>query len=387
MKRAIFLFNHDAPHQVAHLAGVVAAFARAHPATETCIAYADASLRDVIARLLPDAAAPNLHWHELALPGAADALLAPLNRLLPARRLARLWHHRHWFASGSILVSTERTCLKLQNWLGPRAPLFAIVPHGAGDRNVSNHPDFAKFDLLLVAGQKVVDQMLRRGIAAARLHIIGYPKFDTVVQDSTARWFDNDRPTFVYNPHFDPHLSSWFRFGPDLLRWFAGRDGQGFNLIFAPHIMLFRKKVHISLEYRRLAVRPDVPKGLARATNIHIDTGSDALIDMRYMEAADGYIGDMSSQIYEFLRRPRAAFFLNVRGAAAAREPEERHLHWRAGPVADALPALTARLPAWQQVAAEYRAAQEHLFAYTFEQTATPAPDRAAAVLARAIGL
>ena len=36
--RVVFLFNHDAAHQVAHLAGIAAAMARLHPEVETVIA-------------------------------------------------------------------------------------------------------------------------------------------------------------------------------------------------------------------------------------------------------------------------------------------------------------------------------------------------------------
>ena len=136
--------------------------------------------------------------------------------------------HADLFASVDMVVSTERTCLRVKRHIRGRMPQFAIVPHGAGDRNVSYHPDFARFDLVLVAGQKVVEQMVAHGVAPDRLRITGYPKFDSI---DWARRFDpfgNGRPTFVYNPHFDPKLSSWYDMGPGLLRWFAGPQGQAY---------------------------------------------------------------------------------------------------------------------------------------------------------------
>jgi hypothetical protein len=64
--------------------------------------------------------------------------------------------------------------------------------------------------------------------------------------------------------------------------------------------MLFKKKLHVSLEYRTARLRPDLAPRWHEAANILIDTGSTRLVDMTYTLSADGYIGDVSSQIYEF---------------------------------------------------------------------------------------
>ena len=275
MNRVLFLFNHDAGHQVAHLASVAAATARLHPELHCTIAYATPAIRNRLETLIAPADAALLEWTELALTGWRRSLAALGDVILPASRLLRLSQFADLFARSAVVVSTERTCLRVKRHLDPaRTPAFAMVPHGAGDRNVSYHPDFARFDRVLVAGQKVVDQMTAHGVARDRLEIVGYPKFETI--DLTARpdFFGNGRPTFVYNPHFDPHLSSWYDSGPDLLRWFASDQGQQFNCIFAPHVMLFRKALHISPEYRVARRRPDVPAEAAAAPNIVVDTAA-----------------------------------------------------------------------------------------------------------------
>lgn len=377
----LFLFNHDAAHQVAHLAGAAAAMARLCPQHETLVAYGDAGIRATIEGLIDPADTARIDWRELTLPAWREALAAPLNRLLPLRRLWRLTAHADLFASVDMVVSTERTCLRVKRHIRGRMPQFAIVPHGAGDRNVSYHPDFARFDLVLVAGQKVVEQMVAHGVAPDRLRITGYPKFDSI---DWARRFDpfgNGRPTFVYNPHFDPKLSSWYDMGPDLLRWFAGPQGQAFNLVFAPHVMLFRKALHISPEYRVSRRRPEIPAAALDAPNIHIDVESPRLFDMTHILSADAYIGDMSSQIYEFLARPRPAFFLNARGAEGHDEDEGWHMHWRAGPVVDGVDELTRLLPQWQSIGARYRDEQQRLFDWTFDRTDRPAAERVAAAI------
>ena len=381
MTRVLFLFNHDAGHQVAHLASVAAATARLHPELRCTIAYATPAIRNRLETLIDPADAARLEWTELALTGRRRALAAVGDVVLPASRLLRLRQYAGLFARSTVVVSTERTCLRVKHHLDPaQTPAFVMVPHGAGDRNVSYHPDFARFDRVLVAGQKVVDQMTAHGVAPERLEIVGYPKFETIDLAAQPDFFGNGRPTFVYNPHFDPHLSSWYDSGPDLLRWFASAQGQQFNCIFAPHVMLFRKTLHVSPEYRVARRRPDVPPVALAAPNILVDTDSERLFDMSYMLGADAYIGDVSSQIYEFLARPRPAFFLDTRSKI---DPaEDQWLAFRqAGPVARSAANLIAKLPDLAHIGSEYAPAQREIFSYTFDIGSITAAERAAAAI------
>lgn len=385
MGRVVFLFNHDAGHQVAHLAAIAGAFARTHRDTQTVVAYAFPAIRARIVAALDPADVGRIRWEELRLPPRASALAKAADRLLPATRLLRLRLNAGLFAGADAVASTERTCLRLRAYLSPeQRPLFLIVPHGAGDRNVSYHRDFARFDRLLVAGRKVVDQMVAHGVPATRIEVIGYPKFEGIDLAAGCDFFGNGRPTFVYNPHFDPHLSSWFRAGPDLLRWFASEEGSGYNCIFAPHVMLFRKRWHISPEYRVMRRRPDVPAEALAADNILVDLDSPNLFDMSYTLGADAYIGDVSSQIYEFLARPRPAFFLECRRRIDARA-EQLHLFRGAGPVARSVRELVPMLAQHARIGPRYRAAQEKLFAYTFNESDRPVSERAALAIRAAI--
>ena len=383
--RVVFLFNHDAAHQVAHLAGIAAAMARAHPEVETVIAYASPAIRARIEGLVGNAGGTAIRWYELTLGPVARIVSGLFDKVLPASRLMRLNAHVPLFASADMIVSTERTCLRLKNRIPQHSmPLFAKVPHGAGDRSVSYHPDYTRFDRSFVAGQKVVDQLVAHGVAPERLVVIGYPKFETIDLAARPRLFDNDRPTIVYNPHFDPNLSSWYDHGPDILRWFASEAGQSFNLIFAPHVMLFRKELHVSPEYGIARRRPDIPEEARSAANILIDTDSPRLFDMTYTLAADAYLGDASSQIYEFLVRPRPAFFIDARRDVKA-EDDEWHLFWECGPVVRSVDALNALLPDMKAIGESYRARQEELFAYTIDLGDRPASERAADAILEAI--
>lgn len=387
MARVVFLFNHDSAHHVAHLAKVAAEFAMRDTGVETIVAFSGPFIRSQLEDLISPEARALITWRELTVPGAFRSLAKSLDRLLPASRLLRLLANRGLFEGAAAVVSTERTCLQIKRFLSASGtPRFAKLPHGAGDRSVSYHPDYKRFDMVLVAGQKVVDQLVSHGVDPGRVAIVGYPKFEGVTLEKASDFFGNGRPTFVYNPHFDPHLSSWYDAGPALLRWFANEGVQRFNLIFAPHVMLFRKAVHASPEYRIVRRRPDIPQEARDAPNILIDVDSPRLFDMSYMMGSDAYIGDVSSQVYEFLVRPRPVFFLDRRSRP---DPDDtvNHLFWKAGPVARSLDELIALIPRYAEIGEEFRQDQVDLFEYTFSITDRTASQRAADAVERLIGL
>ena len=159
-----------------------------------------------------------------------------------------------------------------------------------------------------------------------RYHTGTYAKFDLVSRLDARRekLFANDRPTVLYNPHFESELSSWPRDGFAVLDHFAQQSD--WNLIFAPHIRLFDRH------------QPEVLARLEKYRAIKhllIDTGSDASIDMSYTQGADVYLGDVSSQVAEFMVRPRPCLFINSHGAAWQNNPD--YLFWELGPVIDSV--------------------------------------------------
>lgn len=371
-REILFLFNHDAPHQVAHLAGIVHAMASDHPGFTITCAVGTPDIARRLRALLPQNLPTTLKWLDLSLPVWMDWPLTLANGIVPAKRIARLSHHARRLGEAAIIVSAERTCLSLrEKWPAGHPTRFIHVPHGAGDRAVTYHKEKNGFDLILVSGPKAARELAgRAGVAPDHLRIVGYPKFDTVDLGAHPPLFENDNPVLLYNPHFDPFLSSWYSDGPQLLDWFASEHGSGFNLIFAPHIMLFRKIIHISPEYRVMRWRPGIRAAWRAAPNILIDTGSPRLVDMSYTLAADAYIGDVSSQIYEFLVRPRAAFFID-HFSRDRRSREGTIAAWSAGDVIRDMRDLTALLPEIDGRALHYREAQKALFADTFSLDAT----------------
>jgi CDP-glycerol glycerophosphotransferase (TagB/SpsB family) len=139
--------------------------------------------------------------------------------------------------------------------------------------------------------------------------------------DAEPALFKQRRPTVLYNPHFDPHLTSWTRFIEPLLKAFSAQDE--FNLIVAPHVKLFR-------------FASPRKKGRWRSrsqADILVDPGSDRSVDTTYLWSSDIYVGDASSQVYEFLSRPRPCVFLNAHGVEWRDDPN--YTHWHLGDVVD----------------------------------------------------
>jgi len=65
--------------------------------------------------------------------------------------------------------------------------------------------------------------------------------------------------------------------------------------------------------------------------NIHIDLGSPKSSDMSYTRAANIYLGDVSSQVYEFLTHPKPCIFITQPETQWQGNPD--YAHWSYGPV------------------------------------------------------
>ena len=271
-----------------------------------------------------------------------------------------------------IIVAPERTTAALR-WLGVQKPQLVYTQHGAGDRGGPFEPRLKTFDLVFAAGPKQRDRMVKSGLVpSARCDIVGYPKFDVVdaLAAHSPRLFAEDRPTVVYNPHFDAKLSSWPAWGPHILAAFAGQGR--YNLIFAPHIRIFEGADPASV--------PTLARFVGHPA-IHMDLGTIATIDMTYTRMADLYLGDVSSQIYEFLRKRRPCLFLNAH--AVPWQGDENYRHWTFGPVVDAPDGVLAGLDAARTTHRAYRPAQDAGFTDTFDLTGDSSSLRAAQAIER----
>ena len=107
--------------------------------------------------------------------------------------------------------------------------------------------------------------------------------------------------------------------------------------------------------------------------------GSDRSIDGTYVAASDVYVGDASSQVYEFLAEPRPCVFLNAHGVDW---PDNPHFaHWHLGDVIDRPDQLPAAIMAAGARHELYRPRQEALASATLGQSPSGAAARAAAAI------
>lgn len=368
-----FLFNHDALHQVRHTAPVVAELARDDRA-EVIVLTSSADQEAAVRALIGDAANA-VRFIPLTVGAGARALDAGLRWIAPFRRVAILRENVAIFAMLDVLVVPETTSLMLRDRFGLDRLKMVWIPHGAGDRSIGFRPEVARFDLVLLSGEKVRDRMLAAGLITPTNHVIvGYPKFDTVNDAPPPPLFARTRPTVLYNPHFDPLLSSWYDWGRPIVRWFAEQDR--FNLIVAPHVMLHKRRWHASVEHRRVRMRRGLPRTLAEAPNVLVDPGSDRSIDMTYTRSADIYLGDASSQIYEWIVRPRPAIFLNPHRLAWQGDPSFDH--WQLGEVVDQLDDLPDALNRAMASPQQCEPRQTEALARTFSVGQHPSAQRAA---------
>lgn len=319
-------------HQVLHSLPIAVQLARRHPDIEVHMIGATPAHLDFV-RELVRRHAPGTMLHE-------DGCLSI--DWLERRRVARgatirrkrytLLRNRGYFSQFDAVVTPERSSLFLKRLRLPNTRLI-WTRHGAGDREIGFADDIDQFDFVLLAGRKIEQRLLERQLIRPGDYTGGvYAKFDWMnVGAGRPRLFNNDRPTVLYTPHFRPALSSWPSMGQEVLDYFAA--SVRYNLIFAPHVRLFD---------------PPTPEDYAlfdayrRLSHMHIDLGSTHSIDMSYTGSADVYLGDVSSQVTEFLFQPRPCVFLNAHGVDWRHDPNYRF--WTLGPVIGALSELDATL-------------------------------------------
>lgn len=350
------LINHEEEHQVPHALPYAYELKRLRPEAEVELLCSTAGQAEFCTELAGRFPGIEVGIRHLALGAAGEALVRLLRPVAFARKYLLLRRHRQLLAGFDALVMPECYSAQQLRRLGYRGRLVGIQ-HGAGDRAGTFNPKWSEFDMMLLPGQKYVRRFREEGFA---WHAVanGYPKLDLfdATRPPETRLFGNGLPTAVYAPHFARDLSSWARFGLPLIEHFAARDD--WNLVVAPHVVLFSRRLrHGARDLSRFEGHP----------RIRIDPGSRASVDMTYMRDADLFIGDISSQVYEYIVRPRPCLFLNAHAVDWRHNPH--YANWHLGEVIDDPAGLGAAIDrAAERHAAVYRARQEAAVADTFER-------------------
>lgn len=349
-----FFFNAQ-PHQLLHGITTAEELALGWRVEVDILSSTQVNLDLASAAVLPD----SRQWLRFERVGSplARGLSARLGMIVPPKLLTLLAIRRRMNGYDAIALP-ERTSIMLRS-LGVNRPRFIHIDHGAGDRAAGFDPRIARFDFALMAGEKQRRRMLAEGLVREDSSaVVGYPKFDAADRLRDPNWtpFAVERPIILYNPHFSPTLGSWRDHGFELVRRIV--ETERYNLIVAPHIRL--------CDTRGGRAAAEAAFGpFATLPHVHVDYGSKRSIDMTYTSMADIYIGDVSSQVYEFLRRPRPCLFVNGNGRKWEGDPN--HDHWRFGPVIDGAAQV---VPAIERAVATHRdfaAVQAAAFRDTFD--------------------
>jgi len=285
----------------------------------------------------------------LLRPSAVQRGLQALRILRKSKKLTLLANLPQLRAADAVVVA-ERTSSILRRWLPARAMMIHI-PHGAGDRRVGFDPRARRYDFHIVSGDKDRRRFIAEGLAAPEQVVsAGSIKLAFAMGQPAQPLppFAASRPVVLYVPHFDPALSSFHRIGFALIEAIAATGA--YNLIVAPHVRL--RSFLTPADIRRLEA--------CRGPSLHVDLGSSRSYDMSYTRAADIYLGDVSSQVYEFLVRPRPCVFLNTMHAATDGDPDYRM--WATGEVATDVPGAIAALERAFARHETFRAIQEEYF-------------------------
>jgi hypothetical protein len=364
--RVLFLYIAQA-HQTLHSLPAALALARRRPDIAVDVAATTPAALDYAWRTACRLPPAPIRWRLLGPAWLRDLRLG--DDVPP--KLPMLAANAALLGGYDVIVAPERTTAALRR-LGVKARLV-YTQHGAGDRKGPFEPRLKRFDLVFAAGAKQRERMVAHGLVAPeRCAVVGYPKFDVVdaLSPILPRLFPEDRPVVLYNPHFAPALSSWPAWGRQVLEAFARQDR--YNLIFAPHLRLFRGLAPCQV--------PELAPFLGER-GLHIDLGSGpGAIDMTYTRLADVYLGDASSQIYEFLRAPRPCAFLNAHHVRWA--GDESYRHWTFGPVLESPDGIVEAIDGARATHAAYAAAQAEGFADTFDLAGPASSLRAAEAIA-----
>ncbi len=241
---------------------------------------------------------------------------------------------------------------------------FVYLKHGAGDNShpfLPKHKKFIEqFDLVIASGQKIKDRFLQMGhFPSTEFKICGYPKFDLLKHMTKKNFFPNSsNPVILYNPHFRREFSSYFEWGEKILDFFYHH--KEYNLIFAPHMRLFDKR------YRDRISEKHISKKYFKANNIRIDLGSIQSVDMSYTSSAEIYMGDISSQVYEFLLTGlKPVIYLNAHHVNWKNNPF--YSNWKFGKVINQIKDLGQVLENSDKWKNEYINIQQNALEYTFD--------------------
>ena len=272
------------------------------------------------------------------------------NRDFPRKAFWMKKNKRYLLSCFDALVFTDFIQHTLhKNRKNDKKPIFIKFAHGLAGRAYGFKQDLAYFDLHLITGNFFYNQLKKRDLLSKQNVLCGYPKIDAVKNQVRKEYFTNDNPIVLYNPHFKPPFSSWHDHGLKILEFFY--NNPDYNLIFAPHINLFAEK--------GMEKKQEIPAKYFEAKNIHLDFGSIQSVNMTYTKQATIYLGDVSSQVYEFIINPRPCIFIN--SEMINYKNDNHYRFWQCGEVINTSKTLEKALQNTELDFKKYKPIQEQI--------------------------
>jgi hypothetical protein len=352
---------------IPHLYPILEAVAASHPALPIDAWTATETHEVLIRRWLSECGLEHVRlrrapgWRRTADPEKGvnpqlPAKLPMLARLAPSLIRAR------------AVVCAEQTSLWLPR-LFPGMPPFIKTSHGVGSTSARDDRRRFAAALTLVPSEAERATYLDRGMDPARIVTTGYVKAGFRHLAASRLRFARDLPAVLYNPHWQRHRSSWWSWGREAVASILG-SGR-YNLIFAPH----QRLAETSPGLREFCA------SLSGQDDCLCDLDSFAAVDGSYPGAADIYVGDTSSQVLEFLQRPRPVIFLNPGKKDWRADPSLEM--WQTGEVIDRPDGLLPAIDAAARRHEAHIAAQRDFTRRQLGDCEGAAPERAAAAILR----
>jgi hypothetical protein len=344
---------------VPHLWPIVDALARARPDLRIDLWISTSAHEQLLRGWLEQDAHPGVRLRRA--PGFRRGIAARAgdNPPLPAKlpmllRLApRLWRV-------PVVVCAEQTSLWLPRML-PIPAQFVFTVHGAGPLNYNKDGRLRHARALFVPSDYLTPQHLAHGIAADAIRVTGYAKAAFRPSLGAADIFAERHPVLLYSPHWQRYRSSWWEWGRAIVAMLAAQTH--YNIVLAPHQRLFERDP----EARAFLA------GFADLPHVHLDSGSFAMVDGSYTAMADLYLGDSSSQIIEYLARPRPCIVLD--SPAMDWKPDD---YRQCGAVVRRLDDLWSAILGAEAAHPAYRGVQQAFAEQALGDAGMDAPQRAA---------
>ena len=297
----IFLFI-NGPHHTHHLILPALTFAKNYSQYQTVLISGSDKNTEIIEQALDKMGNPNCKLIKLPKP-FRYYLKNYKNKIVPPPLSQWRFIDKSIHYSKAIISTSHETPKFLMKNINSDLKLFYLY-HGIGTRSYGFEDSINEYDFIFVPGKYHFNRLQNEaGINKNKLNIIGHPKLEwqNMMNNNIKSFFNNDNPTFYYNPHWDLSLSSYKKWGKDIIQYF--QNNKQYNLIFSPHPLIknYSSRNNIDIDIDKI-----------KSNNIIVDFYSNDTIDGSYLNVADVYIGDGSSMVTDFIiKKNKSCIFIN----------------------------------------------------------------------------